>query len=127
MEKHHFEQAKIWYKAAQLTSDFNEDYNKYIVAIAMLIHGIIKANDALAYKFYRKTPKKHDEARKLFETLIREKHIKESHAVYSNTIQEAINIKARVEYKGNYVSSNDFEIMSKKAERFIKMCEEYIK
>ena len=45
MEKIHFEQAKLWLKAsAYIIKDDNKE--AYAVGVAMLIHAIIKANDA---------------------------------------------------------------------------------
>ena len=56
MEKHHFEQAKIWLAGASLVanSNFGGD-DKYAVAVSMAVHAILKANDALTYKFLTAT------------------------------------------------------------------------
>ena len=52
MEKNHFEQAKLWLEGAKyIAKNETESSNKYAVAIAMSIHAIIKANDALTFKF----------------------------------------------------------------------------
>ena len=65
MEKTHFEQAKLWLEAANHTSSATDSKDKHSVAIAMLIHSIIKANDSLTLKFLNTTAKRHDDARRL--------------------------------------------------------------
>ena len=126
MEKDHFEQSEIWFKAAILITENNAGKNVYSVAVAMLVHSIIKANDALTFKFLKTTAKRHDEARRLFEDLIKNNLINSEKAKYKNTIQEAINNKAKAEYRINYFSKNDFEDMRRKTEKFIEMVSGYI-
>ena len=100
--------------------------DKYVVAIAMAIHSIIKANDALTFKFMNITAKRHDDARRLFEDLIKKNFVKAEYANYKNIIQDAITNKAKAEYRGAFFSKNDFEDMKKKAEKFLKMAGEII-
>lgn len=127
MEKHHFEQAKLWLEGAKYIGDYNsEDRDKYAVAVAMAIHSIIKANDALTFKFTNTTARRHDDARRLFEDLIKRNFIKTKHANYSQIIQEAVNNKAKAEYRVSFFSKNDFEDMKRKAEKFLKMAEEIV-
>src|SRR3990167_6129808 len=117
MEKSHFEQAKLWL----------ESKDKYAVAVSMAIHSIIKANDALTFKFMNITAKRHDDARRLFEDLIKKNFAKAEYANYRDIIQDAISNKAKAEYRGAFFSKNDFEQMQRKAEKFIKMAAEIIK
>ena len=124
MEKVHFEQAKVWLESARYTASNSDSKDKYSVAIAMLIHAVIKANDALTLKFLNTASKRHDDARKLFEDLIKRNLIKSEYSSYSQIIQEAINNKAKAEYRGISFSKNDFEQMQRKSEKFIKMVEE---
>lgn len=127
MEKSHFEQAKFWLEGARYIASYNsESKEKYSVAVAMLIHGIIKANDALLWKYLATTARRHDDARRLFEELIKKNIIKAEYAAYKEIIQEAINMKAKAEYRGSFFSKNDFEDMRRKAEKFVKMAEEYV-
>ena len=70
MEKTHFDQAQLWFESAVHISS-SDNGKKYAVAISMLAHSIIKANDALTAKFLGVTAKRHDEARHLFEGLIK--------------------------------------------------------
>jgi len=92
----------------------------------MTIHSIIKANDALTFKFMNTTARRHDDARRLFEDLVKRNFIKTKHANYSQIIQEAINNKAKAEYRISFFSKNDFEDMKRKAEKFLKMSGEII-
>ncbi|MDO8642695.1 MAG: hypothetical protein Q7R76_03860 [Candidatus Woesearchaeota archaeon] len=74
MEKHHFEQAKLWLEGAcHIANHTTQQNDKYAVAIAMAIHAIIKANDALTFKYMNITARRHDDARRLFEDLIKKK------------------------------------------------------
>ena len=59
MEKSHFEQARLWLVGAKdIANNESEGSDKYSVATAMVIHAILKANDALTTKLLEKTPKK---------------------------------------------------------------------
>lgn len=128
MEKSHFEQAKLWLEGAKYISSYrSEDRDKYAVAIAMAIHSIVKANDALTYKFMNTTARRHDDARRLFEDLIKKNFIKAKYANYSQIIQDAINNKAKAEYRVSFFSKNDFEDMERKSEKFLKMVKDECK
>ncbi len=127
MEKSHFEQAKLWLEGANYIANLSlEGKDKYAVAVSMAIHSIIKANDALTFKFMNITAKRHDDARRLFEDLIKKNFVKAEYANYKNIIQDAITNKAKAEYRGAFFSKNDFEDMKKKAEKFLKMAEEIV-
>ncbi|MEK6857571.1 MAG: hypothetical protein AABX39_03210 [Nanoarchaeota archaeon] len=128
MEKRHFEQAKIWFDGANyIANSDKEGSDKYAVAVAMTVHSIIKANDALTFKFLHSTARRHDEARRLFEDLIKQNFVKSEYADYKQIIQEAIDNKAKSEYRGAYFSKADFESLKRKAEKFLKMAGEIIK
>ncbi|MBI2545915.1 HEPN domain-containing protein [Candidatus Woesearchaeota archaeon] len=124
MEKTHFEQAKLWLEAAKHIASLGEDRNRNTVAVAMAIHAVIKANDALTFKFLNTTARRHDDARRLFEDLIKKNCIKAQYSSYKQIVQDAINNKAKADYRGAYFSKKDFEIMRKDAEEFLKMVEE---
>lgn len=127
MEKSHFEQAKLWLEGAKYIADYSsETKDKYVVAVAMAIHSIIKANDALTFKFMNITARRHDDARRLFEDLIKKNFVKAEYSNYKQIIQDAIENKARADYRGAFFSKDDFEGMKRKAEKFIKMVGEII-
>lgn len=122
MEKHHFKQARLWLDCARYGINLStEDSEKHNVAVACSIHAIIKANDALSMRFLNRTAYHHDEARKLFEQLIKEGKINATYASYKNIIQDAISQKAKAEYRVAYFSKADAEEMIRKAEKFLKM------
>ncbi len=123
MEKHHFEQAKFWLQASIFIGEKEGQGDHYAVAVALAIHAIIKANDALTFKFMAITARRHDDARRLFEDLIKKNHLKAEYASYGQIIQEAINQKAKADYRISYFSQRDFEIMKRNAEKFIRMVE----
>ena len=128
MEKSHFEQAKLWLEGAKFIGNYgSERKDKYAVAVAMAVHAIIKANDALSFKFMGVTAKRHDDARRLFEDLIKKNFVKAEYANYKQIIQDAITDKAKAEYRAAFFSKNDFEAMARKAEKFIKMAGEIIR
>lgn len=122
MEKHHFEQAKLWLQAAEhIATEGISESDRYAVAIAMLIHAIIKGNDALTYKFMNLTARRHDDARRLFEDLIKKNVVPAQYADYAQIIQEAVNLKAKAEYRGAYFSKNEYVSLERKAKKFVEM------
>ncbi|HLC80289.1 MAG TPA: HEPN domain-containing protein [Candidatus Nanoarchaeia archaeon] len=127
MEKIHYSQAQFWLKAAKNTLEDSSNSNeKYAVGVAQAIHAIIKANDALTFKYLNQVAQRHDEARKLFEELIKRNFIKSEYSSYKEIIQEAITQKARAEYRAVYFSKNDAENIIRRAEKFLKMVGEII-
>ena len=127
MEKIHFEQARLWLQAAIFISNTDADSSpKYGVAIAMLVHAAIKANDSLTLKFMNTTARRHDDARRLFEDLVKKNLIKSEYANYGHILQEVISAKAKAEYRGGFFSKKEFEELKRKVEKFMKMAEESI-
>ena len=126
MEKNHLEQARLWLEASKYISNSNASKERYVVSTALAIHAIIKANDALTFKFLNITARRHDDARRLFEDLIKKNFIKSEYANYRHIIQDAITNKSRVEYRITYFSKKDADSMIGKAEKFIKMVESII-
>ncbi|MBI2541365.1 hypothetical protein HYV80_01520 [Candidatus Woesearchaeota archaeon] len=127
MEKAHFEEAKIWLQGAEYISNLGSGREKYAVAVSMAIHSILKANDSLTMKFMGITARRHDDARRLFEDLVKKNFVKARYADYKQIIQDAINNKAKAEYRGGFFSKSDFESMKREAEKFLKMAEEFFK
>jgi len=120
MERAHFEQARLWLEASEHVACGQSD-QRYAVATAMAIHAIIKANDALTVKFLGITARRHDDARRLFEELVKKGFVRQEHASHRQTIQDAIDLKARVEYRLSSVSKRDYEELHRKAVKFVAM------
>ena len=127
MEKAHFEQAKLWLEGAKYVSNLGEDREKYAVAISMCIHCVLTANDSLTMKFLGMTAKRHDDARRLFEDMVKKSFIKAQYADYKQIIQDAINNKAKAEYRGGFFSKGDYDSIRRDAEKFLKMAGEIFK
>lgn len=126
MEKIHFEQAQVWLAGAGHVAECEGSNQKYNVAVAMTIHAIIKANDALTIKFLNMTSRRHDDAARFFEDLIKKNFVKPEYAKYKEIIQEAIHMKAKAEYRLSFFSKNDFDTLRRKAEKFLNMVESTI-
>ena len=90
----------------------------------MLIHSIIKANDSLTSKYLNTVAKKHDDARILYQELIKKGFVQPQYASYSNIVQDAISNKAKAEYRAGYFSKNDYEEFKRKTDKFIVMVKE---
>lgn len=122
MERIHLDQAKLWLDGAtHIAASGGENSQRYTVASAMAIHAVIKANDALTSKFLGLTARRHDDARRHFEDLVKKGFIRPEHASYRQIIQDAIDNKSRAEYRVASFSKRDFEELRRKAEKFIAM------
>ncbi len=101
---------------------------KFTVVVAMCVHAIIRANDALTTKFLRKKAFRHDEAPELFMELVRKKIISnEDKGLRDDILVPAIQIKSGVDYRGQKV--NDFKAAEwiSLADKFLKTAEKYLK
>ncbi len=126
VEKIHFEQAQAWLRGADHVAQGEGSNQKYNVAVAMTIHSIIKANDALTIKFLNLTSRRHDDAPRFFEDLIKKNFVKSEYSKYKEIIQEAVHAKAKAEYRLSFFSKADFESLRRKAEKFLKLVESII-
>ncbi len=122
MEVRFLEEAQLWLRAAiYITESAGDAAARHAVGVAMAVHAILKANDALTLRFLSTTARRHDDARRLFEEMVRAHHIRPAYADSSNLIQDAINDKARAEYRGGVFSKRDSDRLLAKAERFLAM------
>ena len=116
----------MWIEGAKYVAELQGTNQKYNVAVAMLIHAIIKANDTLTIKFLNMTSRRHDDASRFFEDLIKKSFVKAEYANYGEIIQEAIHMKAKAEYRLSFFSKNDFESLRRKAEKFMRLVESIV-
>ena len=62
----------------------------------------------------------------LFEELYKKNLIKSEYSNSKQIIQNAINSKAKAEYRAAYFSRADFEMLQRKAEKFIQIAQLYL-
>ena len=93
---------------------------KYTVAVAMTIHSIIKANDALTVKFMNKRAIRHDEAPELFRQLVQFNKIPAKFSeLRLSVLAPAIQTKSKADYKGFEASKSDAERWIRNANKFL--------
>lgn len=89
------------------------------VGVAMAIHGLIKANDALTLRFLGRRSTRHEGAPKLFGDLIRRNKIDPRHAELRRLLIRAVAEKSEYDYKGTEVSKAEASRWVRDTERFI--------
>jgi hypothetical protein len=95
------------------------------VVVAQAIHSIIRANDAMTFKFLGKRALRHDDASLLFLKLIQLNKIPSKFSgLRPSIIVPAIQLKSKADYKGVEMSKSDAEKWVKKAEKFLKSANE---
>ncbi len=96
-----FEEAKVWHYGARAVFDSRlKEPECYTVAIAMCIHALIKANDALTVRFLGRRAFRHDEAPQLFLMLIEQGKINKEYARMRELLQRAVMTKSLADYRG---------------------------
>lgn len=119
-------ESEYWIEGAKnIINSNNQDSEKYTVAVAMCVHSIIKANDALTIKFMDKRAIKHDDAPELFRELVQFNRIPPKFSdLRSLILVPAIKLKSKVDYKGAYSSKSDAERWIRNAEKFLSAVKE---
>ncbi|MDP7081197.1 MAG: hypothetical protein QF415_14980 [Candidatus Undinarchaeales archaeon] len=114
-------EAEFWLiSARRLINESSDAREKYTVIVAQCIHSIIRANDALTMKFLRKNAARHDEAIKLFHELLVTNKIPSSCASLKKIVQDGVQTKSKVDYKGEEMSKSDANRWITKAEKFLQ-------
>ena len=119
-------EAEFWLDSAkQLFDSESVEREKYTVVGAMTIHAIIRANDAMSMKLLGKGASRHDEAIALFKQLIEQNKIPSKFAdMRSEILAPAINLKSKVDYKGEELSKAEAEKWIRNAGIFLKCAKE---
>ncbi len=121
-------EAEHWLASARrLVGDPSEDREKYTVAVAQCIHSLIRANDALTMRFLKKQALRHDDAPRLFLDLIEGKKIPAGHAELRKTLNDAVQLKSKVEYRGVEMSKADAERWIRRTEKFLEAAYESLR
>ncbi len=117
---------EFWLESAKnLIISNNSDSEKYTVTVAMCIHSIIKANDALTMELMDKRAIKHDDATELFRELVQSKRVPSKFAdLRQSVLAPAIRLKSAVDYKGSYNSKSDAERWIRNAQKFLNAAKE---
>lgn len=121
-------EARFWLEGAKFMLDYESDgREKFIVAAAMCVHSIIKANDEICMKFLGERATKHDHAPILFLKLIQSNKIPANLASFRKDILEpAVRLKAGVDYKSVDVSKSEAEKWIRNAEKFLGEIEKLV-
>lgn len=120
-------EAEFWLTSAiGLFNTSSADREKYTVIVAECIHSIIRANDALTMGFLGRKASRHDDAIKLFHELLVTNKIPSSHAKLKQIVQDSVQTKSKVDYKGEEMSRSDAKKWMTKADKFLQGVKEII-
>lgn len=120
------EEAKAWLAGAKHLVDSEGGRERLTVAVAMSIHSIIRANDALTMRFLKRRSTRHEEAGKLFQEIVKLKKIDPKHAGLRKMLAKAIPQKSFYDYKGEEVGKKEAARRVREAEKFISTVEEIL-
>ncbi len=115
------EEAEAWLDAARFTAG-NPDRGseRYTVAAAQAIHALIRANDALTFRFLGKRSTRHEDAASLFGDLIRQNKIEAKHAGLRSLLVRASAEKSEYDYKGTAAGKGEAARWIREVGRFIE-------
>ncbi len=119
-------EAKAWLTAAEHLVDSEGGRERFTVAVAMSIHSIIRANDALTMRFLKRRSTRHEDAPMLFREIIKQRKIDPKHAGLRKVLEKAIPQKSFYDYRGAEVGKKEAVRWVKEAERFISTVEEIL-
>lgn len=114
------EEAEAWVAGAEFILKRESSEADYTVVVAMCVHAIIKANDALTNRYLFRTAIKHEEAPELFLRLIEQGKIDRKYdSVRKEILIPAIRIKSRVDYRGATITQPTAAGWIESAKKFI--------
>jgi len=121
-------EARFWLESAKhLLEGKSDDSERNTVTVAQAVHSIIKANDALTLRFLDMRATRHDEAVKMFSTIVQLGKIPQSFSGLGTAVlRPAVEMKSKADYKGVYASKADAERWIARAERFLKFVESLV-
>ena len=121
-------EAKYWLLGAKYVFSVDmKEIERFTVVVSMCVHAIIRANDALTFKFLKKRAFRHDEAPELFMELIRKKIISnEDKRVRDEILGPAIQIKSGVDYRGQKINELKAAQWIAYAEKFLNIARKYL-
>ncbi|MDD5181826.1 MAG: hypothetical protein PHC66_01490 [Candidatus Nanoarchaeia archaeon] len=122
------DEAKAWILGARAVFDSElKNAERFTVVVAMCVHAVIRANDALTTKFLKKKAFRHDEAPELFMELVRKKIISnDDKRLRDEVLGPAVQIKSGVDYRGQKIDDLKATEWITSAENFLKTAEKYL-
>ncbi len=120
------EEAKAWLAGARHLVDVEMSRERFTVAVAMTIHSIIRANDALTMRFLRRRSTRHEDAGMLFREIVKQKKIDPKYTGLRKVLASAIPQKSLYDYKGAEIGKKEAVRWVREAERFISTVEEIL-
>ena len=122
------EEAESWLDAARFTlGNTLRGRERFTVAVAQAMHGLIKANDALTMKFLKWRSTRHEDAAMLFEDMIKQGKFDQEYATLRRLLIEASTRKSDFDYKGTEIGQNEAERWLRDVEKFVKCAKEILR
>ena len=121
------DEAEAWLAAAESTiAGDTGGRARYTTAVAMTIHAMIRANDALTSRYLGRRSTRHEEASGLFGQLLKQGRIPAKHAGLRNILMRAVSEKSEYDYKGTGVGSRVAKRRVREARKFIDAVKEML-
>jgi uncharacterized protein (UPF0332 family) len=121
------DEAEAWLAAAECTiSGDTGGRARYTTAVAMTIHAMIRANDALTARYLGRRSTRHEEATRLFGELLKQGRIPAKYAGLRNVLKRAVSEKSEYDYKGTEVGSRVAKRWVREARTFINAVKEML-
>lgn len=116
------EEAEAWLAGAEFLLKRKSSEADYTVVVAMCVHAIIKANDALTNRYLFKTALRHEDAPELFLKLIEQGKVDKMYdSVRKEILIPAVRIKSLVDYRGATITQPTAQTWLENTGRFIQV------
>ena len=121
------DEAEAWRAAARGTiAGDTGGRARYTTAVAMTIHAMIRANDALTVRYLGRRSTRHEDAGRMFGELLRRNKIPAEYAGLRNVLMRAVSEKSEYDSKGTEVGSRVAKRWVREARRFIDAVKEML-
>lgn len=116
------EEAEAWLAGAESLLNKKLSEADFTVAVAMCVHAIIRANDALTNRYLFRTAQRHEDAPELFLRLVEQGKIDKTYDFARKEILiPAIRIKSLVDYRGAAITQPTAQTWLESARKFIQI------
>jgi hypothetical protein len=104
------EEAEAWLASARFLLDAaGERRSWFTVVVAQVIHSLIKANDALTFRFLVRRSARHEDAPSLFGELVRSGSVPPEMARWRRVLTRAIREKSAYDYGSREIGRGEAE------------------